>query len=444
MVFLKGFFPTTKVMGLVALVFSLWEGGPLHASASCEGSYVFVSRPAVSDGELGSSWSNLSGISGGSFHPIDLGQANAVASSVSPSTLSETSELLSEEQRALSAQVKNRRGKTTKNIFKKAPALRTRRQEILKLTSLLSSQLLVFQQALNDLKKSNPPPPVVAVDEVQVNPCVSLKGAQLFTSSAKFSPPPGVHVVTVVLIGGGAAGGQGGTWQRGGGGAGYAVKQQLDLDQRDSTELNVVIGQGGSPDDVIANSSLYGNQTRKQSSDGGSSEFAGLHAAGGKSTRIGSSGQMILGGWGGSGGGAGAGSSEKLRGGIGGSCGENGGDAQTPQESGWCAYHQEWKGGSGSGRQNMNFAMRALSCGEGGQGGFSPLHGHAAGGGAGGILVDNQGPWAEKGGGSAGGGEGGRGYGAGGGGGGYSPIMGVNPYMLGGRGADGMVYIYWD
>lgn len=237
-----------------------------------------------------------------------------------------------------------------------------------------------------------------------------------FETSGNFIVPLGVTSVNVLVVGGGAGGANG---HQGGGAAGYVSSGIFAVTS--GQQILVTVGQGGhGGNECISCNTILGLTAGTQSSFG---DF--LSALGGSVvTGINQSGNN----GGSGGGGAWNGSYPGALGGAGGSAGSNGGSAT-------------YAGGIGQGDYLSLFNIfndNNFTAGAGGQGGNYSNGYWNPGGGAGGVLFNGLGPFANDGA-SIFSGKGGMGYGAGGGAGGF---FGFNSTRYaGGDGADGLVYI---
>ena len=248
----------------------------------------------------------------------------------------------------------------------------------------------------------------------------------LFTSDTIFIVPRGVSRARILLVGGGGGGGSG---PASGGAAGYVNSGVLDVVP--SLKIKVQVGKGGR------------GSTRKvtcgqNSQAGGASSFGKLVANGGGSHQ-GTCPQSWVGPSGGSGGGEGCyNSTNYCQSGDGGSGGSSG-----TKSTGGQNYSLAGNGAGSYASQLQLFCFTQFTAGAGGRGQIEDSPG---GSGAGGVLVEGEGPIAGSGE-SASGAEGGRGYGAGGGSGGYLGQDYNNAsqsiYYSGGRGDDGFVYVEW-
>ena len=233
--------------------------------------------------------------------------------------------------------------------------------------------------------------------------------------------PQGVSRARILLVGGGGGGGSG---PAAGGAAGYVNSGVLSL------KINVQVGKGGR------------GSTRKVTCDqdsqaGGASSFWKLVAYGGGSHQ-GTCPQSWAGPSGESGGGDGCYNSSNW-------C--QSGDGASGGSSGYNSTGGESYGpGSGAGAYDSQLQLFCFTKFFAGAGGRGQIEDSPGGGGASGVLVEDEGPIAGSGE-SVPGAEGGRGYGAGGGSGGYVGRDFNNAsqsmYYGGGAGSDGFVYVEW-
>ena len=247
----------------------------------------------------------------------------------------------------------------------------------------------------------------------------------LFTSSGIFTVPCGVNRVRVLVVGGGGGGGSGAA----GGGAAGSVKIGV-FDVQPNEALKVTVGKGGK------GSTLKLGSCVQDSIAGERSSFARLLRADGGGNHSGSCFASWQGASGGSGGGEGCtNETGRCRSGAGGSGGFNGNKSSGGRTygvgSGQGAYAEQFK----------QFRFNLITSGAGGRG---SVHDAPGGGGAGGVLINDNSPIAGSGA-KPSGAEGGRGYGSGGGS-GFLELEDDKAAPIhneGGKGADGVVYVEW-
>lgn len=238
--------------------------------------------------------------------------------------------------------------------------------------------------------------------------------------------PRGVSRARVLVVGGGGGGGSG---PAAGGAAGYVNSGAFDVTP--NLKIKVVVGKGGQ------------GSTRKSTCDqnsrpGGVSAFGKLVVANGGGNHQGSCPKSWAGPSGGSGGGEGCYNTttwcESGAGGAGGYYGNKSTGGQT------------YGPGSVQGTYANHLQLFCFTQFTAGAGGKGQLEDSAGGGGAGGVLVEGDGPNAGSGESSVGS-EGGKGYGAGGGSGGFlGPDYNNSTEAIfygGGSGSDGFVYVEW-
>lgn len=242
---------------------------------------------------------------------------------------------------------------------------------------------------------------------------VGFVSQSIFTSSGTFTPPLGVTSVRVLVVGGGG-GGAGG--HAGGGGSGHVRTGTFTI----SGPVAITIGSGGSGGSGGSDANSSGS-----ASAGGSSSFGPYLTAGGGSGGQASSPASMSGAPGGSGGGGG------------GNCGTAGSGGANGY-SGKAGIGGSGNGGGGAGGNFDSVSLFQNISVTGGVGGEQSVNTCSGGGGAGGVLIDGEGPSGSPGTIPSSASTGGRGYGAGGGGGGYN-----GNYYAGGAGASGVVYVEW-
>ena len=265
-------------------------------------------------------------------------------------------------------------------------------------------------------------------------------GYAVFDSDGIFRVPKGKQTVRVLVVGGGAGGNNG---YFGGGGSGRVTSAILPVRPEETYDIKVGLGGLGGIQSGFGQGVSVGNK-------GGVSSFDMLiSAAGGQPST-----DICSGGDGGSGGGAGGENCDN-GGNIGGSDGSAGQRCKKYPVIGanGLSLCKAGKGGKGQGSFTIHFKQfrqNTFSAGEGGnQSKTNPqVYMWIPGSGGGGVLMNGMGPNADDGTGSIRG-FGGKGFGAGGGAGGaYTYLQNGEyvwgPYLAGGSGVPGLVYVEWD